>query len=260
MAPHADDTPESPISIIIPFYNEDENIEMVLKEVRATNPHAEIIAVNDGSTDGTAEKIRAFPDVRLISMPENVGQSAAIFTGLINASHEICALMDGDGQNDPADIPKLMSHILQYDVVCGYRQNRQDSLHIKIASRIANRVRKLFTGDSIRDAGCTIKVFRREHIRFLIPFNEMQCYMVAMLEHAGLRVGEFPVNHRARRFGQSKYTILRRAWRGIWDLIGIQWLLRRQIRWPRYLGSVNFTAEHITTDDFVPRSSDSVDG
>ena len=221
------------LSIIIPFFNEEENVGMVLREARATNPGAEIIAVDDGSTDRTAAEIRAFPDVRLISMPKNLGQSAALYTGLINASHEICALMDGDGQNDPADLPGLLLHADQYDVVCGYRRNRQDAAEIKVASRIANRVRKLFTGDTIRDAGCTLKILRKEHLRYLIPFNEMQCYMVSMLEHAGLRVGEFPVNHRERRFGRSKYTILRRAWRGVWDLIGIQWLLRRQIVWPR---------------------------
>jgi dolichol-phosphate mannosyltransferase len=232
MAPLGKDIAERPISIIIPFFNEEENVEMVLREARGTNPRAEIIAVDDGSTDCTAAKIRAFPDVRLISMPRNLSQSAALYAGLISASHEICALMDGDGQNDPADIPMLLLHAAEFDVVCGYRKNRQDSRQIKAASRIANRVRKLFTGDSIRDAGCTLKILRKEHVHFLIPFNEMQCYMVAMLEHAGLRVGEFPVNHRARRFGRSKYTILRRAWRGIWDLIGISWLLRRQIKWP----------------------------
>jgi len=232
MAPLTKDIAEQSISIIIPFFNEEENVEMVLRETRATNPHAEIIAVDDGSTDCTAMKIGAFSDVRLISQPKNMGQSAALYTGLLHASHELCALMDGDGQNDPADIPTLLRHAASYDVVCGYRKNRQDSGQIKVASRIANRVRKLFTGDSIRDAGCTLKILRKEHMRFIIPFNEMQCYMVAMLEHAGLRVGEFPVNHRARRFGRSKYTISRRAWRGIWDLIGVQWLLRRQIKWP----------------------------
>ena len=100
------------------------------------------------------------------------------------------------------------------------------------ASKIANKTRKFFTGDSVRDAGCTLKVIRKEHLRFLMPFNEMQCYMIAMLEHAGLTLGQFPVNHRARLFGNSNYTILRRAWRGVWDLLGVAWLLRRQICWP----------------------------
>ena len=220
------------ISIVIPFYNEEENVEAVLKETRATNPTAEIIAVNDGSKDTTEAKIRAFTDVRLISMPRNLGQSAALYAGLINATHELCVLMDGDGQNDPADIPNLLKEIDQYDVVCGIMRARKDSWQVKFASKIANRTRKFFTGDTVRDAGCTLKVIRKEHLRFLIPFNEMQCYMVAMLEHAGLTVGQILVNHRPRQFGRSNYTILRRAWRGIWDLLGVQWLLRRQIVWP----------------------------
>jgi len=225
-------TPVIPISIVIPFYNEEENVEAVLKETRATNPHAEIIAVNDGSKDTTEAKIRSFSDVRLISMPRNLGQSAALYCGLINASHDLCVLMDGDGQNDPADIPNLLKEIDKFDVVCGIRRARKDSWQVKFASKIANRTRKFFTGDTVRDAGCTLKVIRKEYIRFLIPFNEMQCYMVAMLEHAGLSVGQILVNHRPRQFGRSNYTILRRAWRGIWDLIGVQWLLRRQIVWP----------------------------
>ena len=224
--------PAIPISIIIPFYNEEENVEAVLKETRQSNPEAEIIAVNDGSADSTEAKIRAFTDVRLITFPKNLGQSAALYAGLLNASHDLCVLMDGDGQNDPADIPNLLKEIDKFDVVCGIRRARKDSWQVKFDSKIANRTRKFFTGDTVRDAGCTLKVIRKEQIRFLIPFNEMQCYMVAMLQHAGLTVGQILVNHRPRRFGSSNYTILRRAWRGVWDLIGVQWLLRRQIVWP----------------------------
>ena len=220
------------ISIIIPFYNEELNVETVLKETRLTNPHAEIIAVNDGSRDSTEELIKKFSDVRLISFPRNLGQSAALYAGLVNASHQICVLMDGDGQNDPGDIPMLVRESKNYDIVCGYRRQRKDSWQVKAASKVANRVRKFFTGDTVRDAGCTLKVIRKEYLRFLMPFNQMQCYMIAMLEHAGLTLGQFPVNHRPRRFGSSNYTILKRASHGIADLIGIQWLLRRQICWP----------------------------
>ena len=219
------------ISIIIPFYNEEENVEAILYETRLTNPDAEIIAVNDGSKDETEALIKKFSDVRLISFPKNLGQSAALYAGLINASHGLCVLMDGDSQNDPADIPMLVSESKNYDIVCGYRRHRKDSWQVKIASKIANKTRKFFTGDTVRDAGCTLKVIRKEHLPLLMPFNEMQCYMIAMLEHAGLTLGQFPVNHRARQFGQSNYTIARRAWRGIWDLLGIKWLLRRQICW-----------------------------
>jgi dolichol-phosphate mannosyltransferase len=220
------------LSIIIPFYNEEANVDAALEETRRTNPHAEIIAVDDGSTDSTASKIRAFPDVRLISFPRNLGQSAALYAGLVNARHDICALMDGDGQHDPADIPALLREADKFDVVCGYRKTRKDRWQIRVASWIANSVRNYVTGDGLRDAGCTLKIIRKEHIRFLMPFGEMQCYMAAMLKHAGLKIGEVPVNHRPRRFGRSKYTILRRAWRGIWDLLGVRWLLRRQIHWP----------------------------
>ncbi|MFI0348066.1 MAG: glycosyltransferase family 2 protein [Chthoniobacterales bacterium] len=219
------------ISIIIPFYNEEENVEAVLYETRLTNPDAEIIAVNDGSKDKTELLIKNFIDVRLISFPRNLGQSAALYAGLLNASHPLCVLMDGDSQNDPADIPMLVRESKNYDIVCGYRRHRKDSWQVKFASKIANKTRKFFTRDTVRDAGCTLKVIRKEHLPLLIPFNEMQCYMIAMLEHAGLTLGQFPVNHRARKFGNSNYTIARRAWRGIWDLLGIKWLLRRQICW-----------------------------
>lgn len=220
-------------SIIIPFYNEQENVESILYETRLTNPDAEIIAVNDGSLDRTEELIKHLTDIRLISFPQNLGQSAALYAGLLNATHPLCVLMDGDSQNDPADIPMLISESKNYDVVCGYRRNRKDSWQVKVASKIANKVRKFFTGDTVRDAGCTLKVIRKEYLQYLIPFNEMQCYMIAMLQHAGLSLGQFPVNHRARQFGKSNYTILRRAWRGIWDLIGMKWLLGRQIRWDK---------------------------
>jgi dolichol-phosphate mannosyltransferase len=220
------------ISIIIPFYNEEESVVALLKETRLTNPDAEIIAVNDGSRDTTEELIRQFNDVRLISLSKNLGQSAALYAGLLAASHPLCVLMDGDAQNDPADIPMLVAASKNYDVVCGYRRDRKDCWQVKAASKVANRVRKFFTGDTVRDAGCTLKVIRKEHLRFLIPFNQMQCYMIAMLEHAGLSLGQFPVNHRPRRFGSSHYTIFKRASHGVLDLIGIHWLLRRQICWP----------------------------
>ena len=219
-------------SIVIPFYNEEGNVSSVLEEVRRTNPRAEIVAVNDGSTDRTEALIRADPNVRIISFPRNLGQSAALYAGLLQASNEVCVLMDGDGQNDPADIPRLLVHLADYDVVCGYRRRRHESWQVKVASLIANRVRQAITGDQIRDAGCTLKVLRREHLAYVTPFRDMQCYLVSMLRRAGLRIFEVPVNHRPRRVGRSNYTIARRAWGGIWDLLGISWLLRRRIAWP----------------------------
>jgi dolichol-phosphate mannosyltransferase len=226
-------TAATTVSIIIPFYNEEQNADLVLQETRAANPEAEIIAVNDGSKDQTEQIIRGHRDVRLISFPSNLGQSAALYAGLKAAHGELCVLMDGDGQSHPGDIPNLVALAAENDVVCGYRVDRKDPWRVRAASRVANFIRQRVTGDGIRDAGCTLKVIRRAHIRYLVPFNQMQCYMVAMLRRARLQIIEAPVRHRARKFGRSNYTIGGRALHGLGDLIGIHWLLARQIAWPR---------------------------
>jgi dolichol-phosphate mannosyltransferase len=226
--------PSTPkLTIVIPFYNEEENVDLVLQETRGENPEAEIIAVNDGSKDRTEQIIRTHSDVRLISFPSNLGQSAALYAGLLAARGEWCALMDGDGQSHPGDIPGLVALAANSDVVCGYRVDRKDAWKVRAASRVANFIRRKVTGDGIRDAGCTLKVLRRTHIRYLIPFNQMQCYMAGMLRRAGLQIVEAPVRHRARRFGQSNYTIGGRALHGFRDLVGMHWLLARQIAWPQ---------------------------
>ena len=221
------------VSIVIPFFNEEENVDAILREVRQANPDAEIIAVNDGSRDQTAAKIREQPGVRLISMRHNLGQSAALYLGLTQAQNEICVTMDGDGQNDPADIPKLASQLSQADVVCGYREHRQDSWSRRAASRMANTIRQAVLKDGIRDTGCTLKAMRKAAVRHLIPFNGVHRFIPALLRNAGLRIVEVPVNHRPRKFGTSKYTMARRAWRGLYDLIGVRWLLAPPIPWPQ---------------------------
>lgn len=221
------------LSIVIPFFNEAESAGAVLDEVRARFPEAEIVAVDDGSRDATGQIVAARPDVTLVAFPKNLGQSAAIFAGLTRARGEICVLLDGDGQNDPADIPAVLAALETADLVCGYRRQRQDNWRRRLASRIANAVRRAALGDGIRDTGCSLKAFRREHVGYLIPFNGMHRYLPALLGHAGLRIVEVPVNHRPRLRGVSKYTIGGRAWRGIRDLIGVSWLLSRQICFPR---------------------------
>ena len=221
------------VSIVIPFYNEAQNVETVLQETREANPFAEIIAVNDGSKDATENLIEKRADVRLVSFKTNLGQSAALYAGLKAAHGDLLVLMDGDGQSHPGDIPAMVALAAGNDVVCGYRVDRKDPWRVRAASRVANFVRRTVTGDGIRDAGCTLKVMHRSHLRYLIPFNQMQCYMVAMLRRAGLGIVEVPVRHRARRFGRSNYTIGGRALHGIRDLFGIHWLLARQIPWPQ---------------------------
>lgn len=221
------------ISIIIPFYNEAENVESVLEETRRTNPEAEIIAVNDGSNDRTEAMIRNRPEVRLISYGGHRGQSAALYAGLKSAQGEICVMMDGDGQSDPADIPHLVSMLDRADLVCGYRQNRQDTWARRSSARIANFIRRMVLHDPVRDTGCTLKAMRRTSVRHLLPFNGLHRYFPVFFNHAGLRIIEAPVHHRPRQYGKSKYTTWERATRGFYDLIGVRWLMARQISWPK---------------------------
>jgi len=225
--------PSEQVSIIVPFYNEEETAAAVLEEVRQTNPGAEIIAVNDGSSDGTGAVLDRAAGVRALHFVKNRGQSAAMYAGLRAATRPICALMDGDGQNDPADFPKLVEALLSggSDVICGYRANRVDTASRRYASRFANAVRRRFLKDGVRDTGCSVKVFRREAVDHLVPFNGMHRYLPAIFLQAGLQIGEVPVNHRGRMAGASKYTNWDRALRGIYDLIGVQWLLRRKVQW-----------------------------
>ncbi|MDD5261138.1 MAG: glycosyltransferase family 2 protein [Methylacidiphilales bacterium] len=221
------------ISIVIPFYNEEENVETLLQEILECQPQAEIIAVDDGSTDGTAKKIKRFRKVRLLSMGRNLGQSAALYYGLHAATRPICVMLDGDGQNDPHDIKKLLQHIGSHDLVCGVRAHRQDSTFRKIASRLANAIRRCMLADGASDTGCTLKAMKREHVKHLIPFNGLHRYLPALLKSAGLKITEVPVHHRPRQYGVSKYTVAGRALRGIYDLIGVRWYLSRHILWKK---------------------------
>jgi dolichol-phosphate mannosyltransferase len=220
-------------SIIIPFYNEEENVESVLEETRRINPEAEIIAVNDGSNDGTESVIRRHSDVRLISFGCHLGQSAAIYAGLKSARGEICVTMDGDGQSDPADVPKLISMLDRADVVCGRRQNRQDTWCRRKASWTANLIRRMVLHDHVHDTGCTLKAMRKTEVRHLVPFDGLHRYLPVFFDQTGTRIVEVPVNHRPRRHGKSKYSLSERAMRGLYDLIGVRWLMSRRISWPK---------------------------
>ncbi|MCF3650094.1 glycosyltransferase [Synoicihabitans lomoniglobus] len=219
------------LSVIVPFYNEQDNVSDVLAEIRRRQPAAEIVAVDDGSSDATWEKINAAPDVIGLLHPRNRGQSAAILTGLHHASGEFCVLMDGDGQNDPADIDSLIGAWRDgtADVICGYRLKRRDKLSRVVASRFANAVRRLFLHDGIRDTGCSLKLFHRDVVVLLPRFNGVHRYLPAVFSRAGLRLQEVPVNHRPRSAGISKYTNWKRGLVGLYDLVGVNWLLRRHV-------------------------------
>ncbi len=219
------------LSVVVPFFNEVDNVVPVLEELRRILPEAEIIAVDDGSSDGTWEQIQIVPGVRGLSLDRHWGQSAAIYHGLRAATGELCGIMDGDGQNDPANFLVLLQEwqLGRAEVVCGYRQHRADRWNRRVASWIANGIRRWFLDDGVRDTGCSQKIFPRSAVELLVPFRGLHRFLPAFFKHAGLRIAEVPVLHRPRRAGQSKYTNWSRAVAGVHDLIGVRWLLKRKL-------------------------------
>jgi len=222
------------VSIIVPLYNEEENVPILQAELRAAlrGVDHEFIFVDDGSADRTVERIEAAPNLRVIRFEKNAGQSAAIYAGLQAARGAILVLIDGDLQNDPADIPKLVGEVSRgADLVCGYRAQRRDTRVKRLTSRIANAVRSRYTKDGVRDTGCTLKAMRRECVGALVPFKGMHRFIPALIKDAGYRLVEIPVNHRPRRFGQTKYGLGNRAVRATIDMFGVRWLLSRRLNY-----------------------------
>jgi dolichol-phosphate mannosyltransferase len=224
----------SNVSVVVPLYNEEENVSILQRELNEalTGLDYEIIFVDDGSGDETVSRIAPDPRIRVLRFEKNVGQSAAIFAGLQTVRSEIAVLIDGDLQNDPADIPRLVAEISRgADLVCGYRTQRKDTVVKRITSRVANFVRSRFTRDGVRDTGCTLKAMRRHCIAALVPFKGMHRFIPALVKAAGFRLVEIPVNHRPRRFGQSKYSLGNRAVRATIDMFGVRWLLSRRLNY-----------------------------
>ena len=227
------ETTKSPaVSVIVPLFNEEENMSILQSELNTALGEIdhEIIFVDDGSLDRTVERIVTVPNVRVICFEKNTGQSAAIYAGLEAARGATAVLIDGDLQNDSADIPRLLAEIDRgADLVCGYRAQRKDTLVKRLTSRIANFVRSRFTKDGVRDTGCTLKAMRCECANELVPFKGMHRFIPALVKAAGYRLVEIPVNHRPRRFGQSKYGLGNRALRATIDMFGVRWLLSRRL-------------------------------
>jgi glycosyltransferase involved in cell wall biosynthesis len=226
-------TTSSPaVSLIVPLYNEEENVPILQSELSAAlkGIDYEIIFVDDGSADRTVERIEVAPNIHVIRFQKNAGQSAAMFAGLKAARGSTLVLIDGDLQNDPADIPRLLDEIARgADLVCGYRAQRRDTRVKRLTSQIANAVRSRYTKDGVRDTGCTLKAMRRECVGALVPFKGMHRFIPALLKGAEYRLVEIPVNHRPRRFGQTKYGLGNRAVRATIDMFGVRWLLSRRL-------------------------------
>lgn len=229
------------VSIVIPVYNESGNLASLVDEIEHTlvpRMRFEVIVVDDGSNDPTPDEVAGLgatrPWLRAVVHERNLGQSAAIRTGVLAARAPTVAVLDGDGQNDPADLPKLYA-ALEFSgasMIVGERRTRRDTLVRRLSSRIANGVRSSLLHDGIRDTGCGLKMFRRETFLELPAFDHMHRFLPALVQSRGGTVRTVPVNHRPRRFGQSKYGIRNRLWTGILDLVGVMWLSRRQLPGP----------------------------
>lgn len=227
------------ISVVVPVKDEAENVTPLAREIDhavGSRSSAEIVFVDDGSVDATATILSALkasiPRLRIIRHGRNMGQSRAVRTGVQAARGEIVIVLDGDGQNDPADIPLLVAEFQRGDaarlgLVQGQRAKRRDSLKKKIASRLANRVRRGLLDDGASDVGCGLKAMRREVFLALPYFDHMHRYMVALIRREGLEVRFIEVNHRPRMHGESKYGVWDRLKVGIADIVGVRWLQRR---------------------------------
>ena len=242
------------LSVVIPFFNEEGNVLPLLEEVqialKESNRQWEVIAVNDGSSDDTKPELDQARDilghhVHVIHLARNFGQTAAMQTGIEAAKGDLIVTMDGDRQNDPADIEQLIQHLEEndLDMVAGWRRNRQDAeLNRKLPSRIANFLIRRVTGIDIKDNGCSLKVFRGDIIKQVVLQGEMHRFIpawVALITDPA-RIGQLPVNHRARTVGQSKYGLSRTA-RVILDLLVVAFFMKFSKRPGHFFGFIGLT-------------------
>jgi dolichol-phosphate mannosyltransferase len=224
------------LSVVVPVKDEVENVGPLVREIASAlaGENAEIIFIDDGSRDGTGDALRALkaeiPSLRVLQHARNLGQSRGIRTGVRAARSDIVVTLDGDGQNDPADIPRLLTLLRTSEnlgVVSGIRARRKDTASRRIASRVANSIRRSLLNDGAADTGCGLKAFRREAFLALPYFDHLHRYIITLMIREGYEVRFVEVNHRPRAHGASKYTNFGRMLVGINDLLGVRWLQRR---------------------------------
>ena len=230
------------LAVVIPFYNEQDSVAALLAEIDralAGQIDYELIAVDDGSTDDTASVLSLaagrVATLRVVRLPQNCGQSAALANGIHAARAPLIATLDGDGQNPPADITRLVDAYRQQAqasrcLVVGWRRTRNDSALRRLSSRMANGLRGALLGDGCPDTGCGLKVFARDDFLALPSFRHMHRFLPALFVRAGAQVISVPVAHRPRRAGRSKYGVGNRLWTGLLDMAGVYWLQRRACR------------------------------
>ena len=227
------------LSVVIPVQNEEENVRMLIDEVRQALDgvlNYELIYVNDGSTDSTLEILEqyrsGFSLLKIISHEKGVGQSTAVQTGVKHAESPVIATLDGDGQNDPADIPALFQVLIENSatgvvLVNGYRKKRKDTFIKRMSSRFANGIRRWLLDDDTPDTGCGLKVFSRNAYLEIPFFDHLHRFLPAMMINGGGQVMSVEVNHRERQLGSSHYGFFDRLWVGIFDILGVIWLKAR---------------------------------
>jgi dolichol-phosphate mannosyltransferase len=232
--------PQNPpyLSLVVPVYNEQECLPELLRRASAALAGAgsfEIIIVDDGSTDGTADLLRQAlsrsPWLRVLRLTRNSGQSAAYDAGFKTARGQVIVTLDGDLQNDPEEIPRLLTMLDAYDMISGWRRDRQDSFWRRWQSAVANRVRNRVTRETIRDSACSLKVYRRHCLAGLQMYRGMHRFLPTLVKMRGYRVLETPVKHSPRLAGQTKYGLRRRLLGPAMDLLAVRWM---QKRWLRY--------------------------
>jgi glycosyltransferase involved in cell wall biosynthesis len=225
-------------SVVVPAHNEAENLPQVIHDVvdvmNSLRGAWEIVVVDDGSCDDTWKILQKLheniPQLRALRFRSQSGQTAAFSAGFVRAKGDIIITLDGDGQNDPKDIPRLLEALAGSDCVCGYRTFRRDSWIKRITSRCANAVRKFLLNDSVRDSGCSLKVFRAECVANIKLFRGMHRFLPALISMEGFHVIEMSVRHHPRKKGRSHYSFLNRGISTVSDLLAVWWMKRRTCR------------------------------
>lgn len=232
---------EPDLSVVFPVYNEEENVPILLDEIakvlEGKGWSYEMIAVDDGSTDRSLEVLQQskvkHPQLRIVAFEKNSGQTAALDAAWRAARGRLVVSLDADLQNDPADIPGMIRKLEESktDMVIGVRVNRQDTWSKKVQSRIGNGVRNWITNDRITDTGCSLKLVRREAVERVRLFTGMHRFLPTLVRMQGYKVMEMPVNHRARKYGVSKYSAMNRAFRGLADCLAVRWMGKRMLHY-----------------------------
>ncbi len=239
MSHSAEERQEIDISVVIPVYNEEENLPTLISQLtevlQGLGKSYEMVFVDDGSTDQSRKvlKERASQDthIRMLGFKKNCGETAAGAAGLKEARGRVIVTIDADLQNDPKDIPRMLEYLKDYDMVTGWRQEREDSWVKRVTSKIANGIRNWLSGEAVRDSGCTFRAYRRECLQDLKLYKGMHRFMPTLVKMEGFRVIEIPIAHRPRKFGESKYNTWNRMWRAFVDLLAVKWMKSRHIHY-----------------------------